>query len=194
MPIWLLCLHRKRPWDGLLITSTLPGADSASREARKQSFYSLPMISAQYFAFCGRLRCTKLLRCDAHLFWLQGARPPPARRSHAHTRGCGGGRDRRPRRVACGLPSLPHPPLPAPASRAARPAKCAGLCGAHTHSGLPRARGGDEAASTAAKARVRHAFLASRHPLAMPTHTASQLHMAHPAPHIHKRHVWSLVG
>ena len=44
-------------------------------------------------------------------------------------------------------------------------------CVAYTHSGLPRARGGDEAASTAATARVWHAFFASRHPLAMPTHT-----------------------
>ena len=75
-------------------------------------------------------------------------------------------------------------PLPAPAPQAARPTACAGLCGARTHSGLPCARGrGDEAASTAATARVRR-FSASRHPLAMPTHTAlAAAHGPHPAPH-----------
>jgi hypothetical protein len=57
-------------------------------------------------------------------------------------------------------------------------------CVAHTHNGLPRARGRvGEAASTAATARVWHAF-SPRDTHAMPTHAASQLHMAHPAPHM----------
>ena len=80
----------------------------------------------------------------AHLFGSK-ARPPPARRSHAHG-AAHAVAHRRLRSVACGLPSLPQPPLPAPASRAAHPAKCAGLCGAHTHTvGCP-ALVADEAA------------------------------------------------
>ena len=94
---------------------------------------------------------------------------------------------RRPRRVACGLPSLPRPaPSPCLASCTPRKVRRA-VWRTHTHSGLPRARGRvGEAASTAATARVRHALFASRHPLRHAhTHTASQLHMAHPAPHTH---------
>ena len=85
-------------------------------------------------------------------FFGSKARPRPARRSHAHTRGCGGGRDRP--RSACGLPSLPHP-APSPCLTSCTPRKVRRtVWRTHTHSGLPRARGGDEAASTAAKARV----------------------------------------
>jgi len=80
------------------------------------------------------------LRCDAHLFGSKArALLSPA---VARTRRC-----------ACGGPPPPASrrvrapfyatTLPAPAPQAAHPAKCAGLCGAHTHSGLPRSwRGG----------------------------------------------------
>ena len=37
---------------------------------------------------------------------------------------------------------LSHPPAPSPASRAAHPTKCAGLCGAHTQWVAPRSRRG----------------------------------------------------
>ena len=100
------------------------------------------------------------LRCDAHLFGSKArALLSPA---VARTQMAMGSRQRPPpasRRVRAPFYATP---LPAPASRAACPAKCAGLCGVHTHSGLPRARG--EASSTAATARVWHAFFASRHP------------------------------
>ena len=93
--------------------------------------------------------------------------------------------------AACGASRagslLSHPPLPAPASRAAHPTKCAGLCGAHTQRparSSPGGRGG----TTTATARARRAvtdeggFLLATPPS---VHTRpSQLHMAHPAPHM----------
>ena len=77
---------------------------------------------------------------------------------------------------------LSHP-APSPVSRAAHPTKCAG-CVAHTHSGFPARGRGGRGGTTAATARERRAF-SPRDTHAMPTHTASQLHMAHLAPHTH---------
>ena len=99
-----------------------------------------------------------------HLFGSK-ARPPPARRTHAH----GAAHavvHRRPRRVACGLPSLP-PPAPSPCLTSCTPRKVRrAVWRTHTHTvGCPALVAGGEAASTAATARVRHALFASRHPL-----------------------------
>jgi len=77
--------------------------------------------------------------------------------------------------------------LPAPASRAAHPAECAGLCGAHTHTvGCPAlaaggGRGGFHGRNGTRAARVFRLATPLCH---APTHAASQLHMAHPAQHM----------
>ena len=97
------------------------------------------------------------LRCDAHLFGSKArALLQPGGRTHTAMRM----RWSTAAHVASRAGSLlSRTPLPAPASRAAHPAKCAGLCGAHTHSGLPRARGGGtRRLRRAATARVRHAL------------------------------------
>ena len=126
------------------------------------------------FSSAGNAPVRKLavaLRRRASL-WLQGALTPPARRTHAHEDAVV---HRRPRRVACGLPSLPRP-APSPCLASCTPCKVRrAVWRTHTHSGLPRARGrGDEAASTAATARVRR-FSASRHP-PRHAHTHTQPH------------------
>ena len=48
---------------------------------------------------------------------------------------------------------LSHTPLPAPASRAAHPTKCAGLCGAHTQWVAPRSRRGRGGTAAAVRPR-----------------------------------------
>jgi hypothetical protein len=81
---------------------------------------------------------------------------------------------------------LSHPPRSQPCLTSCTSHKvCRAVWRTHTV-GCPALAAGGEAASTAAKARVWRAFFSPRDtPLAMPTHTTSQLHMAHLAPHTH---------
>ena len=66
--------------------------------------------------------------CDAHL--LAPKARPPALRSHAHTCDAAHAAVSHRLRSACG--SLHPAPSSSPASQAAHPTQCAGLCGAHT--------------------------------------------------------------
>ena len=118
--------------------------------------------------------------CDAHL--LSPKARPPALRSHAHTCDAAHAAVSHRLRSACG--SLHPAPSSSPASQAAHPTQCAGLCGAHTVG--PRSLHGGGRGGTGGG---RHAFSSQRphgrrfsSGTACP-HTASQLHMAHPAPH-----------
>ena len=99
----------------------------------------------------------------------------------------------RTRRCACGGPPPPaerrvrasllcHPPLPAPASRAAHPTACAGLCGAQKTVGCPARGRGGRSGSVGPQRHARGVFSPRDTP--SPVHARpSQLHMAHPAPH-----------
>ena len=132
---------------------------------------------------------TGRLRCDDASLWLQGVRPPPARRSHAHG-AAHAAVHRRLRSVAPDslLPRTPAPARPLPHARAAHPTDSLRRARwrAHTqrHSGFPTlsamGRGGFHGRSGTRAARV----LSLRHPHAMPTHThGSQLHLAHLSAH-----------
>ena len=119
------------------------------------------------------------LRCDAHLSWAPRRAPsssPAVARTHTRMRrstaACGASRagfllSRTPRTRPCLASCTP---------RSLRRA----VWRTHTHSGLPRARGrGRDGFHGRNGTRVARAFPPSRHPLTMPTHAASQLHMAH---------------
>ena len=133
------------------------------------------------------------LRCDAHLFGYKARAllSPAVARTRRCT--CGGPPPPAERRVRAPFSPAPRSqPLP----RELHTPQSAPGCVAHTHTQWVALRlwpGGTRRLRGAATARSRHAFSASRHPLAMPTHThtASQLHMAHPAPHTHpSREAW----
>ena len=81
----------------------------------------------------------------------------------------------RTRRCACGGPPPPaerrvrasllcHPPLPAPASRAAHPTACAGLCGAQKTVGCPARGRGGRSGSVGPQRHARGVFLLATPP------------------------------